>query len=302
MAEQGCAITLNGITEDRVDELRGWSFRAIPVAGDSAVGHGGVRSLYAMLRFYAEGFARVYRLLGGMRNLLQRMGIKDIQEEDYRLLNNLVTSLLVRLSPLQLPVSTKMAERFRGHCEQTFSAGTLSSELEQLFNVIESELESVIFIQIPKYRQAFYEPTGSLLDESVVVTLSTVISDIEEASKCFAVGRNTACVFHLMRVMEIGVQAVGKKLRISLVQEKNWQNILDQVNKAIKNMSTKTAKRKLLQSEYGAIAAHLFNVKIAWRNSVMHPKASYTEEEAEEVLRAVLVFINHLGRTLRSSG
>ena len=251
-----------------------------------------------MLRFYAEGFSRAYRLLGGMRNHLQRMRIDDIKEEDYLFLNNLTNSLLVWLSPLQLAVSAKMAERFRSHCENTFSAMTLSSELEQLFNVIESELESVVFIQIPKSRQGYYEFVGSQLDESVVLNLPAVISDLEEGAKCFALGRHTACVFHLMRVMEMSVQRLGRRLKIKLTQEKNWQNILDQVNKAIKAMNTKTARQKTRQSEYGAIAAHLFNVKVAWRNSVMHPKASYTEEEAEEVLRSVIIFVNRFSRLL----
>jgi hypothetical protein len=92
---------------------------------------------------------------------------------------------------------------------------------------------------------------------------------------------------------------LGKKLRVKLVQEKNWRNISDEIDKAIKNMNPKTPQRKALQREYAVIPSHLFSVRIAWRNPVMHPKASYTEEEAEEVLRSVFIFINHLASTLK---
>lgn len=114
--------------------------------------------------------------------------------------------------------------------------------------------------------------------------------DIREAAYCFALTRWTACVFHLMRVMEIGVQKLGDKLGVRLVEEKNWQNILDEVNKAIKSLDQKAERTKQLQ----AAAAHVFAVKVAWRNEVMHPKATYTEEEADAIFKNVNTFVNHL--------
>ena len=45
-----------------------------------------------------------------------------------------------------------------------------------------------------------------------------------------------------MRVMETGVQEFGNKLGVSLVNEKNWQNILDEINKRIKALPPKDLK------------------------------------------------------------
>ena len=261
--------------------------------------HGQVRSLYAMLRFYAEDFVRVYRIMGGMQNLLQRISNDDMANEDYTLLTNLVNHLSIHLSPLNVGISLEMTKRFLKHCEDRYPARAISEELRQLFTIIESELKSILFVQIPKHRQGYYELVGSNLNESVLQNLSLIVSDLEEGLKCFALGRNTACVFHLMRVMEISVQILGKKLKVKLVEEQSWHNIIDEVNKAIKNMNPKTTRRKTLQREYATIASHLFSVKVAWRNPVMHPKASYTEEEAEDVLRSVVTFINHLAATLK---
>jgi hypothetical protein len=156
----------------------------------------------------------------------------------------------------------------------------------------------MLLFEIPKHRNCYYRDASSIVDEKVRVHLSAVMGDVEEASKCFAVGRYTACVFHLMRVMELSVQQLGKKLKVRLVQEKNWQNIIDEVNKAVKNMPVKTLRRKEIQREYTSIAAHLFNVKVAWRNPVMHPKVSYTEEEAKEIFNNVMIFLSYLVKVL----
>jgi HEPN domain-containing protein len=111
--------------------------------------------------------------------------------------------------------------------------------------------------------------------------------DIEDAHKCYACGRYTACVFHLMRVVEVAVQRLGKKLGVKNAKNLVWQVILDQVNLAIKSLPAKSPKTK----KFAAVTGHLYNVKVAWRNEVMHPKETYTEEEAETLLSLVKVFM-----------
>jgi hypothetical protein len=59
-------------------------------------------------------------------------------------------------------------------------------------------------------------------------------------------------------------------------------------------MDHKKAKTKKLAE----IASHLYNVKVAWRNEVMHPKQTYTEEEAEMLLKQVAAFLQGLGNIL----
>jgi hypothetical protein len=275
---------------------------SLSIAGEAdpcpQVWDGGIGSLYTMLRFYAEGFVNVYRRMGSMLKHLQSVRTDELSELDYGYLVNLSNRLSLELSTLNLPISIAMNERLRKHCNEKYFSATLLADINQIFEVVELELKSTIFIQIPQHRQKYYSLSKNELDDNVHLHLSEVISDIEEGAKCFALGRSTACIFHLMRVTERSVQVFGKKLKVRLAHEKNWQNIIDEINKAIKNMNPKTFNRRALQREYAIIASHLFNVKIAWRNPVMHPKASYTEEEADEVLRSVVVFVNHLASIL----
>ena len=69
-------------------------------------------------------------------------------------------------------------------------------------------------------------------------------SPLAEAAQRLALNRPSACVFHLMRVMETGVQILGKRLGIQLTANKNWQKILDEANKAIKALNQKDATTK----------------------------------------------------------
>lgn len=89
--------------------------------------------------------------------------------------------------------------------------------------------------------------------------------------------------------MEAGVQAFGTKLGVTLTDEKNWQNILDETDKAIKALP-RTAQRVQMSQA----SANLYAVKLAWRNEVMHPKDTYTLEEADNLIRQVKIFMEQL--------
>ena len=118
--------------------------------------------------------------------------------------------------------------------------------------------------------------------EKVSSRFPQAVVDIEEAAKCLALDRATACVFHLMRVLEIGLQELATDLGLAKV-DKNWQTLLDNIRGKIKKLPLTTQVEKDYQSDRQEVVAHLQAVKDAWRNDVMHPRASYTEEQALDV-------------------
>lgn len=97
-----------------------------------------------------------------------------------------------------------------------------------------------------------------------------------------------------MRVTETATQEFGRKLGISLAGELMWQNVLDRLNPIIKNMD----HRDPYTVQCAAIQSHLYNVKVAWRNAVMHPKATYDEGEARAILNHVHSFLMELVKVL----
>lgn len=159
---------------------------------------------------------------------------------------------------------------------------------------ISDHFESTYCVVMSPNEVALYESGAPLFGPEVEAKFSLMSEDIGEAGKCLVLGRSTAAVFHLMRVMELGVQKLGDELGVSFTADKNWQNILDEVNKAIKSLNHKLPRTKALAEA----AAHLYNVKVAWRNEVMHPKQTYTPEQAGEIFASVRSFTQDLAAIL----
>ncbi len=172
-----------------------------------------------------------------------------------------------------------------------FTYGKFRFLLAQLQNTIRWEMEDKLFMYIPSDRAARYDQ-AELLGKDVAAKFPAIQYDTTEAGNCYACGRSTAVVFHLMRIMEVGVQQFGSKLGVTLTVDKNWQNILDEINKAIKPLNPKDLKTV----ELSQACANLYAVKLAWRNEVMHPKDTYTLEEADNLIRQVKIFMEQLSQ------
>ena len=130
--------------------------------------------------------------------------------------------------------------------------------------------------------------------------------EIDEAAKCLALRRSTACVFHLMRVMEVGIKAVARCLGIpdpTKGSEKNWGKILKKIKDEIDNRNAAKSWKKAKDQEFFlASHAHLDVVREAWRNPTMHVENKYTEEEAEDIFAAVKSFMRKLATRLSETG
>lgn len=167
----------------------------------------------------------------------------------------------------------------------------VSNAIVTLDKIIALQLRENLFMSIPPDRAAFYD-RNELFGEVVNTRFSRCRFDIQEAGNCYAAGRGTACAFHLMRVMEVTVQEFGTTLGIALTTDKNWQKILDEVNKAVKALSAKDPRTIALSQAAG----HLYNVKVAWRNPTMHPKVTYTLVEASDLISSVKAFVNEIAQ------
>jgi len=129
-----------------------------------------------------------------------------------------------------------------------------------------------------------------------------VKDDITNAVDLYALGHNLACVFHLMRVAEVGVQRFGKKLGVSPTKlsvnkftDLTWHQILDSLNPKLKALPQTTAAKKAKYEKYSAIQSYLYGVKDAWRNPTMHPrKTGYSDLETLDIINHVRSFMNEL--------
>jgi len=245
-----------------------------------------------MLRFYADKFVLIAQRLGYISHIVKTYP-KEVRYPPPPIEEDLIW-LLKRLNELNLQLSVMTVGRILDYIkDDKISFERLDNLIDELNQRIVDELKIRLIFIIPSNKETFYYPKIPLFGNEVSEKFADMNEDIYEAGNCFAVGRYTACIFHLMRIMEKAVQKLGKSLGILLVDEKEWYAILTSVKAEINKMPK--GSKKIV---YSAIHDRLDSVRIAWRNETMHPKATYTEEEADSLLGAVKVFIKELLKIL----
>lgn len=172
----------------------------------------------------------------------------------------------------------------------------ISNELGQLDDIIHTELESHVFLFIEPTKAHLYSQQD-LFGTQVAAQFPSASVDLEEAGKCLALNRGTACVFHLMRIMEIGLYSMAEALQVSNIQE-NWHNAIEQIERVVRGLPRGTPTEKESMAFYSDAAAQLFNVKEAWRNRTAHSGHIYTEEKAQQIFDSIRGFMQALATRL----
>ena len=137
--------------------------------------------------------------------------------------------------------------------------------------------------------------------ETVIDRFPNSITDIEEGSKCFALSRYTAAVFHSLQVVEIGLIELGRIIVVNDPQT-GWNATTNRLSKIL---ATKYPDRSPFQQQHSPfleqISATVEVLKSAWRNKVSHAQgklvlltSDFTPEVAEEVLFASRGFMRRL--------
>lgn len=156
------------------------------------------------------------------------------------------------------------------------------------------ELSLRKFIQIEPNEAEYYEPLLPLFGEIVAKEFPSVSYDITEAGKCYAMGRNTASVFHLMRVIEGGIHRLAQHLGVTLGHS-GWNGHLDKLKRSLDTLPTGTLEERENRKRIERAHAHLNAIRLAWRNDTMHPVETYTGEEAGNLIQHTKLFMQSLG-------
>lgn len=134
--------------------------------------------------------------------------------------------------------------------------------------------------------------------------------DCEETVYCFALERNTACVFHAMRVAEIGLRALARQMKVKLPRKKRlewaqWQELLREMSVKTEHIA-KTAKAGPAKDEslefYNGAIGQFYGFKDEFRNQVMHVRKTYDQFEAARALTRVRDFMEKLAHHIDEHG
>jgi hypothetical protein len=176
----------------------------------------------------------------------------------------------------------------------------VNDQIDNIERLAEKELRERFFIHILQDRLRFWPTTaeGDLFGPEVYTKFPSAREDIRCAGLAFGTSLPTASVFHLMRVMEVGLSALGKVFGISLGQA-NWEPAIAQMESKIAGMRNDPVWRlkpdyKEQHEYYSQAASYFRTVKDAWRNYAIHGRAVYTLEENEIILVSVQAFMKKL--------
>ncbi len=188
------------------------------------------------------------------------------------------------------------------------------TRIAMLQDVVQTDISSVLVYRVPAHLVTCYNELQ--FDEDVLFYMHDSIYDMDEAGKCFALGRHTACAFHLMRVAEAGFGIIREQY--GLAERPTWQAFLNQI-KGVDNgldwianhidllpkreIATEEAESapldpvadiKLQRKAFSEISERVLSLKNVWRNPTMHVVRQYAPEEAREVFDATKRFMSIL--------
>lgn len=209
---------------------------------------------------------------------------------------------MIKTTPSMRETLNTLLEKGKKFDDKMLGPADVTREVSILKKRIDDELKNRRFFAIPQDKARFYRCL-ELFGIEVWNKFQSARYDIEEAGTCFACSRPTACVFHLMRTMEVGLRTLGVSLNNPDLDPKrnpSWERILkpcdDELRKPISQRSAAWRQDDLFFSN---ATANLRAVKDAWRNPTLHVETNYDEERALEILNAVKSFMRHLAEKLR---
>jgi hypothetical protein len=127
--------------------------------------------------------------------------------------------------------------------------------------------------------------------------------ELREGGRCFAVGLNTAAVFHAMRAVEIGMRALAEELQVKFpfpTVLADWANVIDQIEAKIRDMKgqPKGTKKDEDLKFYSEAGMQFRYFKDGWRVRVAHTREIYDEGQALAAIDHAVAFFETLAPRL----
>lgn len=168
-------------------------------------------------------------------------------------------------------------------------------DLHNLFGnlhlMIRAEMKQVKFFMVAKNNaQYFGEP--KLFGDKVFNNFRSADEDIAEAGNCLALGRSTACVMHLARTVEVGLQSLASNLGIG--KQNDWGSYLRKTEEELLKRLKVSGARSSAEQFYSEARITFDAMRRAWRNPTMHVDKTYSQDRAEEIFISVRSFMKHL--------
>ncbi len=166
---------------------------------------------------------------------------------------------------------------------------------------LERELKTRVFLPVAIQRQKYFDcPLEGW--EIAIEKFPDCREDVEEMSKCYALSRYTAAVFHSLLVSEHGLIVLGRQVGVN-DPKPGWDATYRRLDHLVNNRRDIPAGIDFAFVEQ--TKARVESMKHAWRNKVNHAagrlvieKSGFNDFSAEEVIIATRSFMRQLAEGL----
>jgi len=169
---------------------------------------------------------------------------------------------------------------------KNYTCEDMVNHLETLASSFATELRKELVFRIADERRKYFEKVD-LFGLRVNTAFPSCVAEITNAGNCYALEQNEASAFHSMKILERGLGVLAKKFGVDF-SHTNWHNVIEQIEKQIRNMDFSFgADWKEQQKFYSQAATHFMFLKDAWRNHIMHVRDVYDEGRALSIFSHV---------------
>jgi hypothetical protein len=247
----------------------------------------GLVSLLDMLRYAAEDFVEITRLFASLEIDAQTL----LNPEARRDFQNCLDKLSEHALKLEMPLTQNQIETVVEVINR-WDFDAISREIDQLLRRIQEELKarSFRYVDKPGYELGFW-----ILNRKAIRGNRDVLVEMQSAGRCYAYGEHTACVFHLMRVIDYGLRLVAASLGIAY-DARSWDGIGKAIEKKMREKyGDKTDDWKASEPFYAEILTDIQAIGRGHRNPALHElEKKYDEHETEYLLPVAVAFIEHV--------
>lgn len=271
-------------------------------------------NLLEVLQIYAHAFVKIaFHLDVSIRNadtiwtdkelrralIIELEDLRDIcKESDLPVTGVRVASLLGMFGVFENPPHPML----KGLAARYLDSEQLKHELLALRDRFIDELSTKLFLQVPPDKKPYFD-TPLVGWELIVQRFPDCTRDVEEMSRCFALSRYSAAMFHALHVAEWGAIALGNLIGV-VDPKRGWG-------------ATKKELEKIIKAGHGHLPAgfpvafefleqmnrEVGSMELAWRNKVDHaanvlavlPNVDFTPDIAEHIIQSVKVFMLKFG-------
>lgn len=200
----------------------------------------------------------------------------------------------------------KIALRFE---DSNTTVGRLGSELRTLIEATIDELYRRTFFEVPNERLPFLSGPAKFFG-TAWSAFPSAQENMTSACRCYALGEDTASVFHAMGVLQRGLESLARHLNVQFptpVDTLQSQQIIDKLDSELGGQTRLVAQKSKSQGKddelkfYANASLQFRYFKDAWRNDTAHFRESYDSDEARTVLTHVKNFMITLSQRIKET-